>query len=66
MVLNCSQDGLYPMESMEAADMKIGQVYEQVGAGDRYHCGFYDEPHSLTIQMQEDAFAWLDRWLVKT
>ncbi len=66
MVLNCEQDNLYPMQSMRAADQKIGQVYEKLGARDRYSCRYYDEPHSLTIQMQEDAFAWLDRWLVPT
>ncbi len=27
-------------------------------------CGYYDEPHSLTVEMQEDAFTWLDRWLL--
>jgi hypothetical protein len=24
---------------------------------------FYDRPHMFSIEMQEDAFAWLDRWL---
>jgi dienelactone hydrolase len=63
MVLNCERDGLYPMESMRAADEKIGAVYQRLDAGDRYRCNYYDEPHSLTIEMQEDAFAWLNLWL---
>ena len=52
------------MDSMHAADAKIGDVYERLGARDRYRCGYYDEPHSLTVEMQEDAFTWPDRWLL--
>jgi hypothetical protein len=24
---------------------------------------FYDQPHTFSIAMQEEAFEWLDRWL---
>lgn len=63
MILNCELDGLYPMESMRAAGEKIGAVYERMGASERYQCRYYDVPHSLTVKMQEEAFAWLERWL---
>ena len=63
MVINCEQDGLYPMESMRAADEKIAEVYDRMGASERYRGRYYDVPHSLTPQMQDDAFEWLDRWL---
>ena len=63
MVLNCEQDGLYPLESMRAAGEKIAAVYERMGALDRFQCRYYDVPHSLTLPMQEDAFAWLGQWL---
>jgi len=65
MVLNCELDGLYPLESMRAAGEKIGQVYARMGAAERFSCRYYDVPHSLTVEMQEDAFAWLERWLGK-
>ena len=26
---------------------------------------FYDVPHQFNVQMQEDAFDWLERWLKK-
>ena len=48
---------------MRAADEKIGAVYGRLGAAERYQCRYYDEPHSLTVAMQEDAFTWLDQWL---
>jgi dienelactone hydrolase len=63
MVLNCERDGLYPLDSMQAADRKIGEVYSRVGASERYEGRFYDVPHSLPVDMQDDAFDWLDRWL---
>lgn len=65
MVLNCERDGLYPLESMRAAGEKIGQVYERMDAAERFSCRYYDVPHSLTVEMQEEAFAWLERWLRK-
>ena len=63
MVLNCERDDLYPMDSMQAADTKIGEVYRRLGAGDRYRCSYYDVPHSLTVEMQEEAFTWINQWL---
>ncbi|MFH1566806.1 MAG: dienelactone hydrolase family protein [Gemmatimonadota bacterium] len=63
LVLNCAQDGLYPMESMRAAEETIAAVYGRLGAGARFRCRYYDVPHSLTVVMQEDACAWLEAWL---
>jgi hypothetical protein len=34
-----------------------------MGAADRYSGRFYPGPHKFDLQMQEDAFAWFDRWL---
>ena len=63
LVQNCERDQLYPLESMRAAGEKIAAVYERMGASGRFACRYYDEPHALTAAMQEDAFAWLERWL---
>jgi hypothetical protein len=48
---------------MEAASAKIRHVYEDTGNPARYQMKFYDVPHQFNAQMQEEAFAWLDRWL---
>ncbi|MEW6754179.1 MAG: hypothetical protein AB1505_24835 [Candidatus Latescibacterota bacterium] len=63
MLQNCARDGLYPMESMRAAEAKIAGVYTGMGAPECFTCRYYDVPHSLTAQMQEEAFAWLEQWL---
>ncbi len=63
MVINCSRDILFTMEGMKAAEAKIAKVYGKLGAGGRFTCNYYDEPHSLKIPAQDDAIAWLERWL---
>jgi len=63
MVINCGQDGLYPIEAMEFADEKLKTIYRKIGKGEHYQGRFYDVPHSLNVEMQDDAIAWLQRWL---
>jgi dienelactone hydrolase len=63
MVINCEQDQLYPLEAMQAADRKIAAIYKKMQAEDRYQCNYYDVPHSLNVEMQDDAIAWLEKWL---
>ncbi len=64
MVINCEQDQLYPLEAMQAADKKLAAIYKKMQAEDRYQCNYYDVPHSLNVGMQDDAIAWLEKWLV--
>lgn len=63
LVQQCRRDGLFPLEGMEAAVKTIGDVYAKAGIADRFTSRFYDVPHQFNVQMQEDAFAWLDRQL---
>jgi dienelactone hydrolase len=63
MVVNCSKDLLFTMQGMKAAEDKIAKVYARMGASDRFRCVFYDEPHSFKVPAQDDAIAWLERWL---
>lgn len=63
MVINCLKDSLFTLEGMQAAEQKLATVYEKMGAGDRFVCNYYDEPHSLKVPAQNDAIAWLEKWL---
>ncbi|WP_076671697.1 dienelactone hydrolase family protein [Pontibacter indicus] len=63
LVLNCKQDKLFNPAGMEAAEHKLAAIYDKMKARDKFRCNYYDVPHSMTIAMQEDAFAWLDKWL---
>jgi dienelactone hydrolase len=63
MVLNNRQDRLFTLSEMERADEILAQVYAKAGSPEHYRCGFYDGPHKFDLEMQDDAFAWFDRWL---
>lgn len=57
------QDTLYPIASVQEAFDKIEAVYRSQGAAERVQARWYDVPHCFDVPMQEEAFAWLDRWL---
>jgi hypothetical protein len=63
LVLNDIDDQLFTMPEMERADVMLRDVYEKAGAGDRYRGSFYPGPHKFDLEMQAEAFEWLDRWL---
>ena len=69
----------YALALYELADSRLGwplsdysfngpeeiltEVYAKAGANDHYKCSFYPGPHKFDRPMQEEAFAWFDRWL---
>jgi hypothetical protein len=63
MVLSNNEDPLFSLPEMHRADDIVREVFEKAGAADRYASGFYPGPHKFDAQMQQDAFAWFDRWL---
>ncbi len=63
MVLQCRGDALFPPEGMQAAVDKLTAIYEKARTKDLFAARFYNGPHRFDVPMQEDAFAWLDRWL---
>ena len=62
-VQNCAQDRLFTRAGMEEAATKIQKVYQSLGRPDKYRSKFYDAPHQFNVEMQEDAFDWLETWL---
>ncbi len=63
LVLNNDDDDLFTPPEMHRADRILGGVYAKAGAADRYHASFYPGEHKFDLKMQEEAFAWFDRWL---
>jgi dienelactone hydrolase len=57
------QDQLFTLDGMTAAHDRLAARYRQVGAPDAYVGEFYDGPHKFDREMQESAFAHLDRRL---
>ena len=62
-VQNCGRDRLFTREGMDRAIQKITAVYSDLKKSDRFEGKYYDVPHQFDVQMQEDAFNWLERWL---
>ncbi len=63
MIINCEQDQLYTMDAMQSAADKIEMIYEKMGAAGKFQTRWYDVPHLLNIEMQDDAIGWLEKWL---
>ena len=63
LVQNDTEDSLFTLEEMRRADRILAEVYRKAGAADRYRCTFYPGPHKFDRSMQDEAFAWFDRWL---
>jgi dienelactone hydrolase len=60
---NGVQDDLFPVPSVRDAYAKMRKVWESKGAGDRLVTKLWDVPHVFNREMQDEAFAWLDRQL---
>jgi len=63
LVQDCAQDSLFTRQGMEQAAAKIREVFEGAHAAEKFQVRFYDVPHQFNRQMQEEAFAWLEKWL---
>jgi dienelactone hydrolase len=63
LVQQCKRDQLYPMEAMQGAVDRLTRIYAKAGIPERFRGTFYDTPHVFQPQMQEETFAWLERWL---
>jgi hypothetical protein len=58
-----NQDQLFPTVSTQDAFAKMRSVWDSQKAGAHLETRLYDAPHEYNRQMQDDAFAWLDRQL---
>lgn len=60
---NGARDKLFPVPAVEEAYAKMRLVWESREAAGRLETRLWDAPHELNREMQEEAFAWLDRQL---
>jgi hypothetical protein len=63
MVQQGKQDRLFPPAGQQRALDHVAGAYAKAGHADRFAGQMYDVPHQFNLEMQADAFAWLDRWL---
>ena len=63
LVQQCARDTLFPMHGMRAAVDKLASIFAKAAIPERFRGTFYDEPHSFRPAMQDEAIAWIERWL---
>lgn len=63
LVINGSKDRLFAPDGVRAAFDKIARCYEKAGALERQRCRLYDAPHEFNLEMQAEAWEWLERWM---
>lgn len=63
LVQNNTEDPLFTLPEMQAADRILAEVYAKAGASDGYRCSYYPGPHKFDRPMQTEAFDWFDRRL---
>lgn len=63
LVLNDTDDELYTVPGMNAAENILREIYGKAGAADRFKCSYYPGGHKFDADMQAEAFNWFDRWL---
>ncbi len=54
-----TEDPLFTLHGMQAADEMIADHYRHAGRPDAYTGQFYEGPHKFDLPMQEAAFGWL-------
>jgi dienelactone hydrolase len=63
MVINGSKDSLFAPDGVHAAFGKIEACFRKAGVAERQQCRLYDTPHEFNRQMQDEAWAWMGRFL---
>jgi dienelactone hydrolase len=63
LVQNDEEDHLFTIGEMRRAQGMLADVFAKAGASDRFKCNFYPGPHKFDRPMQDEAFAWFERWL---
>ena len=63
LLLNCENDGLFDLSTVNEASACVQAVYERIGAAERFSAQGFPVGHQFGLDMQETAFAWFDRHL---
>lgn len=63
LVQQCKRDALFPLAAMEQANRQLAEIWSKAGLPERFKASVHDVPHSFGLEMQAEAFEWLERWL---
>jgi hypothetical protein len=63
LVLATKEDPLFTLEVVERAGKNLEAIYNKMNATEAFRISFYDGPHKFDCPMQQEAFAWFNKWL---
>jgi hypothetical protein len=64
MVLATDEDPLFSLEEVMIAVDRLREVYRKAGSSENFAFSLHPGPHKFDLAMQNQAFDWLERWLV--
>ena len=65
MIQYNEEDEVFTLAGQMDADGKIAEIYSRMGHLENYSGKFYAGQHKFNAAMQEDAFQWLEKRLLK-
>ena len=63
LVINGTQDGLFDLDGVQASFTKLNACYAKAGVPEHCRTRFYETPHEFNVEMQAEAWAWLQRFV---
>ncbi len=63
LVLSCIDDELYTISEVKEAERTLRAIYEKAGCSNNFDYIYHSGPHRFSVEMQQNAFDWLQRWL---
>jgi dienelactone hydrolase len=66
LMYNGNQDKLFPSSCVQDAYSKMQKVWESQNAGDKLVTKLWNAGHVFNLEMQDEAFQWLDRHFLKS
>lgn len=63
LVINGSKDGLFHLDGVKASFVKLNACYAKAGVPEHCATRLYDTPHEFNLEMQDEAWAWLKRFV---
>ena len=63
LVINGSKDELFEPAGVQKSFTKLAACYAKAGVPERVRTRLYDAPHEFNLEMQAEAFKWLEKHL---
>jgi dienelactone hydrolase len=63
LVINGSKDSLFAPEGVQESFAKLTACYAKAQVPEKFRARLYDTPHEFNLEMQQEAWEWLRRWL---